>query len=308
MTSQKHAESVGFIGLGSMGIGLATNLLKMVQQNNDTMHVHNRTAAKADPLLKQGAIWASSPASIGKQCSITFSCVFSDTALREVFTAYLSGHPSQDSLYIDCSTVSPDTIRELDAKAKAAGLTFICAPVFGRPPAAMEGQVLWAPAGPAHALDRLQPYLDAMGRGTMRTGNEAYMASVMKLCGNFFIASVIETTAEGMTLAEKNGVSRDTVLEFISSTFPGQLYPMYAEKIARNRFHLSPEVPGARVEGGLKDVGLIQSLAKECGVQMPLGKLMLDHLKEAGDRGWTDLDWTAVTRVIREPAGIYEEE
>jgi len=69
----------------------------------------------------------------------------------------------------------------------------------------MEGQVLWAPAGPAHALDRLQPYLDAMGR---RIGNEAYMASVMKLCGNFFIASVIETTAEGMTLAEKNGVSR----------------------------------------------------------------------------------------------------
>lgn len=101
--------------------GLATNLLEKVRQNNDTMHVHNRTAAKADPLLKQGATWASSPASIGKQCSITFSCVFSDTALREVFTDYLSGHPRQDSLYIDCSTVSPDTIRELDAKAKAAG-------------------------------------------------------------------------------------------------------------------------------------------------------------------------------------------
>lgn len=60
--------------------------------------------------------------------------------------------------------------------------------------------------------------------------------------------------------------------------------------------------------GGLKDVGLIQSLATECGVQMPLGKLMLDHLKEAGDCGWTDLDWTAVTRVIREPAGIHRED
>lgn len=60
--------------------------------------------------------------------------------------------------------------------------------------------------------------------------------------------------------------------------------------------------------GGLKDVGLIQHLAKQCNVQMPLGELMLDHLKEAGDRGWTDLDWTAVTRVVREPAGILEEE
>lgn len=59
--------------------------------------------------------------------------------------------------------------------------------------------------------------------------------------------------------------------------------------------------------GGLKDVGLIQRLAKDCGVDLPLGKIMLDHLKEAGERGWTDLDWTAVSRVIREPAGIKED-
>ena len=72
----------------------------------------------------------------------------------------------------------------------------------------MSGQVLWAPAGPADAIQRLQPYFDAMGRGTMQIGPEAYMASVMKLSGNFFIAATIETIAEGMTLAEKNGVSR----------------------------------------------------------------------------------------------------
>lgn len=124
---------------------------------------------------------------------------------------------------------------------------------------------------------------------------------------------------------------------------------MYAGKIANDEFHLSPETPGARVEGirvhcicsvplfstmrmlhmrhccncciicnmakvvksclclgGLKDVGLIQRLAKDCGVEMPLGKLMLDHLKEAGDQGWTDLDWTAVSRIIRQPAGIQD--
>ena len=60
--------------------------------------------------------------------------------------------------------------------------------------------------------------------------------------------------------------------------------------------------------GGLKDVGFAQRLASECGVNMPMGELMLDHLKQAGDRGWTDLDWTAVTRIIREPAGIKEED
>lgn len=74
----------------------------------------------------------------------------------------------------------------------------------------MSGEVLWAPAGPPDALQRLQPYFDAMGRGTLHLGCQPYMASVMKLSGNFFIAATIETIAEGMTLAEKNGISRCT--------------------------------------------------------------------------------------------------
>lgn len=57
----------------------------------------------------------------------------------------------------------------------------------------------------------------------------------------------------------------------------------------------------------MKDVGFIQRLADECQVKMPLGEIMLDHLKQAGDRGWADLDWTAVSRIIREPAGITEQ-
>ena len=92
-----------------------------MQEDHSTLHVHNRTPSRADPLVQKGAAWAPSPASIGKQCSITFSCVFSDAALIEVFTDYLTGHPQDGSLYVDCSTVYPDTIRELDAKAKAAG-------------------------------------------------------------------------------------------------------------------------------------------------------------------------------------------
>lgn len=83
--------------------------------------MHNRTASKAEPLIQKGAVWAESPASIAKQCSVTFSCVFSDKALHEVFADYLSGQPKAGSLYVDCSTVYPDTIRELDAEAKAAG-------------------------------------------------------------------------------------------------------------------------------------------------------------------------------------------
>lgn len=74
------------------------------------LFVHNRTASKANSLLKKGAVWAPNPASIAKQCCIAFSCVFSDTALAEVFADYLSGQPKEGSVFVDCSTVYPDTI------------------------------------------------------------------------------------------------------------------------------------------------------------------------------------------------------
>ena len=93
-----------------------------VKEDQGVLLVHNRTAAKAKPLIEKGAEWVDSPAEIGQQCSIAFSCVFSDTALTETFTSYLSGKPQKGSIYVDCSTVYPNTIRKLDAKAKAAGL------------------------------------------------------------------------------------------------------------------------------------------------------------------------------------------
>ena len=102
-------------------VGLATNCLNKAQQDDSQLFIHNRTASKAEPLLKKGAVWAESPAGIAKQCSVTFSCVFSDKALQEVFADYLSGQPKAGSLYVDCSTVYPETIRELDAQAKAGG-------------------------------------------------------------------------------------------------------------------------------------------------------------------------------------------
>lgn len=85
------------------------------------MLVYNRTKSKADPVLDKGAKWATSPAEIATQSTITFSCVFSDDALTDVFDTWLSGKPAKNSIYVDCSTVYPDTIRQMDAKAKQAG-------------------------------------------------------------------------------------------------------------------------------------------------------------------------------------------
>lgn len=104
-----------------MYAGLATNALTAAKQQGSTLYVYNRTSSKATPLLDKGAHRAASPADIAKQCTITFSCVFSDDALTNVFDTWLSGEPAQNSIFVDCSTVYPDTIRKLDAKAKQAG-------------------------------------------------------------------------------------------------------------------------------------------------------------------------------------------
>ena len=104
-----------------VGSGLATNCLSRVQEQGSSLFVFNRTKAKADYLVDKGAKWAASPAEIAKHCTITFSCVFSDDALTEVFQQFLSGGPKKDSIFVDCSTVYPDTIRRLDAKCQEAG-------------------------------------------------------------------------------------------------------------------------------------------------------------------------------------------
>ena len=93
----------------------------MLFKQGSTLFVFNRTHSKADPMLEKGAKWASSPADIARQCSVTFSCVFSDDALKEVFESWLSGKPQKGSIFVDCSTVYPDTIRGLDAEAQKAG-------------------------------------------------------------------------------------------------------------------------------------------------------------------------------------------
>lgn len=104
-----------------VGSGLATNCLSRVQEQGSSLFVFNRTKAKADSLVDKGAKWAASPAEIAKHCTITFSCVFSDDALTEEFQQFLSGGPEKDSIFVDCSTVYPDTIRGLDAKCQEAG-------------------------------------------------------------------------------------------------------------------------------------------------------------------------------------------
>lgn len=146
-------QEIGYIGLGSMGLGapptfvdftltaevskqvafrltcgtpvvyagMATNLHENLRKGGASLHIHNRTESKAKSLIDKGAKWESSPAEVAKKCHITFSCMFADDGLKSTFQAWLSGKPRQGSIYVDSSTVYPGTVKELTAEAEKAG-------------------------------------------------------------------------------------------------------------------------------------------------------------------------------------------
>ena len=290
--------AVGFVGLGRMGLPMAQHLLDA----GFSLSVFNRTASRADVLLQDGAQWTASPRALAEQSDIVVSIIADDTALRTIALGeqgILAGI-KQGSIHVDMSTVSPDVTQELAPLYQERGAHFVGSPVFGRPEAAAAAKLWICPAGPPAAIDRCRPLFDAMGQGIIVVGEEAHLANVLKLVGNFFVIAAIETLGEAFTLAEKGGLKSETVLDLIQALLPVPLFQGYGSRIAKQEF--SPA--GFALELGLKDVGLMQKLAKDVAAPLPLADLAHTHLRAAVARGRGDLDWGALASVIREMAGL----
>jgi 3-hydroxyisobutyrate dehydrogenase-like beta-hydroxyacid dehydrogenase len=281
-----------------MGLPMAQNVLKA----GHAVHVFNRTAARAESLLTQGARWESSPRAVGEKSSIVLSILADDAALENVALGergVLAGL-KKGGIHVDMSTVSPDTTKSLAQEYDARGMHFIAAPVFGRPEAAAAAKLWICPAGPAEAIERCRPLFAAMGQGVIVVGTEPHLASVLKLVGNFFVISAIETLGEAFTLAEKSGLKVDTVLEVIKALLPVPLFQGYGTRMARNEF----VPPGFVLRLGLKDVGLMRKLADQVQAPLPLADLAHQHLRAAFAHGRGELDWGALITVIREMAAL----
>lgn len=289
---------VGFVGLGNMGLPMAQNLLKA----GHLIHVFNRTKARADTLLTQGALWEPSPRTVAEKAPSVISILADDAALLEVALGeqgILAGLAS-DGIHVDMSTVSPDTSKELTKRYQERGVHYIAAPVFGRPDAAAAAKLWICPAGATDVIERCHPLFNAMGQGVIVVGNEPHLATVLKLVGNFFVISAIETLSEAFTLAEKSGLEVDRVLDVVKALLPVPLFQGYGARMARNEFL----PPGFVLRLGLKDVGLMRKLADQVAAPLPLVDLTHSHLRAAFAKGRGELDWGALITVVRELAGL----
>ena len=292
------AESIGFVGLGNMGLPMAQNLLKAGYD----LHVFNRTAPRAEGLLSQGATWAESPRVLAERTELVVSMVADDEALDAVSLGeqgILAGLKS-DGVHVDMSTVFPDTSRDLSQKYREGGVHFIAAPVSGRPDFAVARQLVVYTAGPTQILERCQPIFEAFSRTVIVVGEEPHQANVMKLVTNFFLFSMVETLSETFTLAEKSGLEAQHLLDMLQDRYPSPVLQVYAGRIAQQHF----SEPGATLGLVAKDIRHIRRLADQAGTPLPLADLVHRHFLTALAQGKDGLDLAALSTVLREAAGL----
>jgi 3-hydroxyisobutyrate dehydrogenase-like beta-hydroxyacid dehydrogenase len=204
-------------------------------------------------------------------------------------------------VHVSSSTISVALSERLAAAHASAKQGYVSAPVFGRPDAAAARQLWVLAAGPRGDVDRCLPLLEAMGRGVSRLGDSATAANVVKLAGNFIIASMIEAVGEAFALARKAGVEPDAFLDVFGSVFArSPIFERYAASIAKEAY----EPAGFKARLGLKDVSLALAAGEALRVPMPLASLLHDHLLTAVAQGKGDLDWSVIARLASERAGL----
>lgn len=286
---------IGFIGLGSMGRAIAANILKAGHR----VRVWNRSPEGAAALAELGAQIADTPAGAFGGDAV-FSMLADDAAAREIFDAPLLSAAPRDLVHVNMATVSVAFAETLAHEHAVRGIHYVAAPVMGRPDVAAAGKLTIMAAGPAEAIDRVQPVFDAIGQKTWRLGSLPQHANVVKLAANFTLASAVETLGEASALLAGHGVAMTDFLDVItSSVFPGPVYSGYGKLIAQGSYE--PAQFKARL--GLKDVRLALAAAEACATPLPIGSVVRDSLLDAIAHGEGDKDFAVLGQVAARRAG-----
>jgi 3-hydroxyisobutyrate dehydrogenase-like beta-hydroxyacid dehydrogenase len=277
------AEKISFLGLGNMGAGMASTLLK----KGIDLSVYNRSKDKAEPLVKEGAKLLNGPEDALKNSDIAISMVANDKALTEISEKLLQG-ARKGTIHISMSTVSPETIKELQKKHEAKGVQLLSAPVFGRPDVAAKGELWISLAGNEDAKKKVLPYLEMLGKKVYDFGTAPYASNVVKVSGNFLILSVIEMLSEAFAALSKNGINPEGFLNLMTdSLFPSPVFKNYGKIVLDRKF----QPAGFKLELGLKDINLFLSTADDA----PLANLLKKRLTDSIEKGRSDFDWSAIS-------------
>ncbi len=288
---------ISFIGLGNLGAPMAANLLAA----KFDLTVYNRTPEKAQQLVEQGANLASSPLYAAEHGAVIITVLADDHALESIVDdAFLRACPA-GAIHLSMSTILPATAQRLAIAHTRHGVTYIGAPVFGRPEAAAAKKLWICTSGPADAKARVRPILDAMGQGVFDFGEAPGAANVVKLAGNFLLTTAIEAMGEAAALAEKNGVDRAALLNMLTTTlFNCPIYNNYAARIIAADF----DKVGFTSRLALKDMRLALETATASDTPMPILSLLRDRYLAAIANNQGHLDASALALRPAQDAGL----
>lgn len=289
---------IGFLGLGKMGAAMAHRLIAAGHE----LAVWNRTEGRTEPLAREGAIVAGTPAEAELGADAVITMLFDDHAHEEVLFGSngLMEALTPSTLHIACSTISVKLSERLKAEHAKRGIPFVAAPVFGRPSVAEAGKLWIVAAGAPENVERARPILEPMSRGISVVGNEPWQAHALKVGGNFLISTMIQSLSEAFVYAESQGIEPGVFLEAVNSAlFQSPFYASYGNVMLH-----PPEQPGATIDLGAKDTRLLREAAAARGTRLSMADSLAQVFEEAKKAGWANEDWAVGQyRVARKRQG-----
>lgn len=291
---------VGYVGLGVMGSGVVRRLL----EGGHAVTVWNRTQAKAEALLEAGATWADSPRAVAERSDVVFTMVTNTAAVKAVTDGpdgILAGL-APGKVYVDMSTQSPSGSRELAARVSELGAAMLDAPVSGSVITLEQGKLSIMVGGDADVFERVRPVLLAIGPKVFHLGPNG-AAVTMKIAVNLQLHVQMVAFSEGVLLAEKSGIPRETAVEVMLASVIAS--PMVAY---RGPFVLEqPEEAWFDCNMMQKDMNLALDLGRELDVPLPTTAITNELLTSARGMGLDHKDFAVVFDVLAAMAGVRTE-
>jgi len=280
---------VAFLGLGIMGSRMAANLAKA----GHTVTVWNRSPEKAAALVGAGCIPSPSPTKAVKGAQVVVTMLADPQALRDVALGTgMVDAMEHGALWIDSSTIDPSTSRQMAANATNRGLRFLDAPVSGSSGAAANAKLVFFVGGSAEDVEFAKPLFEAMGTRTVHAGPQS-AGSSLKLVNNLFLAQAQAAWSEALGLAEKFGLSQETVNEAI---LPTHVAPAFLG-FKRNKIETKEWSAEFPLKHALKDIRLALTAAKEAGMDLQQLTAAESLYAQALSRGFGDSDISAIHEI-----------
>ena len=292
-----NQHKIGWIGTGRMGFAMAKCLLEA----GCDVTVYNRTRSKAEPLQKYGARVVDTPADLADR-DIVFTMVSGPPQLQQVVggeQGLLSGD-SAPGLLIDCSSVSEEASGQIRLDLDTRDCQMLSAPVSGNAKVIKAGHLTIVASGPEASFDLAKPYLEAIGEGVTYVG-EGELARMVKICHNVLLGVVTQSLAEILVLAEKGGVSRHALLDFINNSVMGSMFSRYKTPALVNLdWTTTFTAPLLR-----KDMDLGLSAGSKLSVPMPVAQATRDQVQRVIDAGDTECDFAIMLQHQADASELY---